>query len=254
MNRPSSRIRCDGEALLKLRVQQNLTQEKLATMSDLDVRTVQRAEKGESLQLETIVGLATALKVTVPELSMSGDESNDARGLDENNQDHSGDHDRNTVVLRRVASGKVLLDILSDSFSGKLSCEVDPTSENVEALTAIVEEIERFIPNPWATPMERGSMTLAERLRTAVALTAKLTALEAFDVAVFAGIYPARAQVPSYDPDEGHMYTTNRTPFRPVTICRVMLENRNRDRVVVKVTDKWTEPSSPNPDSDDIPF
>jgi hypothetical protein len=119
----------------------------------------------------------------------------------------------------------------------------------------MVEEIEGLIPSPWDTPTDAVSMSLAERLRAAVALTAKLAALDAFDVAVFAGTYTALAQVPRYDSDEGHMYIRSGFPFEPVTISRIILEKRNHDRVVLKVTDKWTQPAPTDSDgADDIPF
>jgi transcriptional regulator with XRE-family HTH domain len=250
MAKPSSKVHCSGTSVTRLRMQQGMTQEKLAAMSNVNIRTVQRAEKSEFLQLETVASLAAALKVTVPELTFSD-------GTDESRRDDddAADGERNAVVLRRITSGKILLDILCDSFSGKLYCEVEPTVENVEALTTMVEEIERLIPNPWATPLESDSMSLAERLRTAVAWTTKLAALESFEVAIFAGTYTAKAQVPRFDLDEGHMYTSSGFPFEPVTICRVMLANKSSDRVVLKVTDKWTEPTPAKPESaDDIPF
>lgn len=250
MPKPSSKVHCSGASVMRLRMQQGMTQEKLAAMSNVNIRTVQRAEKSEFLQLETVASLAAALKVTVPELTVS-----DSTGESRQDNDDEADGGRNAVVLRRITSGKALLDILCDSFSGKLYCEVEPTVENVEALTTMVEDIERLIPNPWAAPEDPASMSLAERLRTAVTWTTKLAALENFNVAVFAGTYTAKAQVPRYDIDEGHMVTWSHTPFVPVTICRVMLEARSHDRVVLKVTDKWTEPAPTKSESaDDIPF
>jgi transcriptional regulator with XRE-family HTH domain len=251
MSKSSSKVHCSGASVTRLRVRQGMTQEKLAAMSNVNIRTVQRAEKSDFLQLETVASLAAALKATVPELTVS-DSTDDRRRIDE---DDAADGEPNAVVLRRITSGKALLDILWNSFSGKLYCEVEPTTANVDALTTMVEEIERLIPEPWATPQESVSMSLAERLRTALAWTTKLSSLETFDVAIFAGTYTARAQVPRYDLDEGHMYTLDRFPFESVTICRVMLAKKSEDRVVLKVTDKWTEPAPTKPESnDDIPF
>lgn len=236
---------------MQLRTQQGMTQEKLAAMSNLNIRTVQRAEKSEPINLETVASLAAALKVTVLDLTAS-DGANDSNGTDDNG---ASDGDFNAVVLRRITSGKALLDILCDSFSGKLYCDVEPTVENVETLTTMVEEIERLIPNPWEIPQESISPSLAERLRKAVTWTAKLAALESFDVAIFAGTYTARAQVPRYDVDEGHMYISDRSRFEPVTICRITLAKKNRDSVIQKVTDKWTEPAPTKSEAaDDIPF
>jgi transcriptional regulator with XRE-family HTH domain len=70
MPKPTSTVHCSGETVTKLRTQLGMTQDKLAAMSNVDIRTVQRAEKGERIQLETVASLAAALKVTVPELSV----------------------------------------------------------------------------------------------------------------------------------------------------------------------------------------
>jgi transcriptional regulator with XRE-family HTH domain len=246
-----AKIHCYGEIVTRLRTQQGMTQEKLAAMSRVNIRTIQRAERGEYLQLETVASIAAALKVTVPELSVSEDSVGPAQIEEEGDERES-----NAVVLRPVTSGKILLEIAYDSFSGKLYCEVEPTQDNVEPLTAMIEEIEGLIPNPWDDPAP--GLSLSERLRRSVTLTAKLAALERFEVAVFAGTYTARAQIPRYDTDEGHMYIRDRFPFEPVTICRVTLAPRKNERVVIKVTDKWVEPAPGKADSDDeaddIPF
>lgn len=246
-----AKIHCHGETVTRLRTQQGMTQDKLAAMSNVSIRTIQRAERGEHLQLETVASIAAALKVTLAALSV-GD---DATGVPQA-EDDGDDRESNAVVLRPVASGKALLDILYDSFTGQLGCAVEPTSENVDELTTMVEEIEGLIPDPWADPSVP-RLTLAERLRKAVSLTAQLEALGKFNVAVFAGTYTARAQVPVYDMDEGHMYTRRNFPFEPVTICRVLLETRTKDRAVVKVTDKWKPPNKADASGeldDDIPF
>lgn len=243
-----AKVRCDGAKLIRLRTQLAMTQEKLAAMSNASIRTVQRAERGGQLQIETAASLAAALKITLPELSVADATVASSLGADEG--------DSNAVVLRPIDSGKALLEIVYDSFSGKLYCEVEPTAENIDALTSMVDEIEGLIPNPWADP-EPG-LTLSQRLRHAVTLTSKLTLLQDIGVAVFAGTYTARAQVPRYDSDEGHMYIKGRFPFEAVTICRVMLAPRQAGRVVIKVNDKWTAlaPSAveTNEQEDDIPF
>ncbi|MEF7420747.1 helix-turn-helix domain-containing protein [Enterococcus faecium] len=59
-----------------LRKQKGLTQEKLADISGLNVRTIQRLESGEDASLETLRSVAVALKVEVAELfeSVSSEE------------------------------------------------------------------------------------------------------------------------------------------------------------------------------------
>lgn len=53
------------------------------------------------------------------------------------------------------------------------------------------------------------------------------------------------------------MVIWRRTPYEPVTICRVTLQERTKDSVVVMVTDKWQAPAPEKTeakDDDDIPF
>jgi transcriptional regulator with XRE-family HTH domain len=239
-------IRCDGAKLTKLRAQMGMTQEKLAAMSNANVRTIQRAERGGHLQIETAASLAAALKVTVQELSVP--EATAA-------SPEAEESESNAVVLRPITSGKALIETVYDSFSGKLYCEVEPTAENVDALTSMIDEIEGLIPDPWAHP-EPG-LSLSDRLRRAVTITSKLALLEGMGVAVFAGTYTARAQIPRLHGEEYTMYIRSSSPFEPVTICRVMLAPRTAGRVVIKVNDKWTEPAPSATDTneeDDIPF
>lgn len=243
-------IHCHGETITKLRTQQGWTQDKLAVMSNVNIRTIQRAERGDHLQLENVASIAAALKVTVPALTVADDAADAVQVGTEGT-----DREKNVVVLRPVASGKALLDTVCDSFSASLDCQVEPTAENIEALTSIVEEIERLLPNPWISPHERADLTLSERLRKSVDLSAKLAELDQFGVAVFVGTYTARAQLPYYHMDEGMMLVGRRAPYEPVTICRVTLEARKKERVVVMVTDKWEPPPPDKPEADDdIPF
>jgi transcriptional regulator with XRE-family HTH domain len=247
MSNPA-KIRCNGARVRQLRVEQSMTQEKLAAMSTVNHRTVQRAERGESLQLETLASLAAALGVTVGELTL-----NDG---DPERTDRPEPSESNAVVLRRITSGKVLIDLICDSFSGKLFFAAEPTEENIDALTDMVERIEKLIPKPWETPMEAESPTLSQLLREALSITTKLAQLETFGIAVFAGTYTARAQVPRYDVDEGHMYTMRNQRFEPVTVCRISINRVGVERVTVKVSDEWQDetPSSAPALDDDIPF
>ena len=241
-------IHCDGEAVTKLRTQHGMTQEKLAAMSNVNIRTIQRAERGEHLQLENIASIAAALKVTVPALTMS-----DGGAAPVEPEGETEDRENNAVVLRPVASDKALLDIVLDSFSASLDCQAEPTSENIEVLTSVVEAIEQLLPDPWQNPHEQTPLTLAVRLRRAVELSAKLAELDRFGIAVFAGNYTARAKQPHFDDEIGQMVVRSRGPYEPVTICRVTLEMRKKERVVVMVTDKWQASTKADLD-DDIPF
>ena len=53
----------------KLRKEKKLSQEQLATMSALSVRTIQRVESGKSASLETLKSLASVLEVDIDKLT-----------------------------------------------------------------------------------------------------------------------------------------------------------------------------------------
>jgi transcriptional regulator with XRE-family HTH domain len=227
-----------------------MTQEKLAAMSKVNNRTVQRAERGQFLQLDTLASLAAALGVTVGELTLPDDSAEQI--------DQAETSESNAVVLRRMTSGLALIELICDSFSGKLYCVAEPTEDNIATLTDIVERIERLIPKPWEAPFEAENLTLAQRLREALAITSQLAELEKFGIVVFAGTYTARAKVPHFDPDEGHMCIWASQKFEPVTVCRVSINPVGVDRVTVKVSDEWQgqapPPPLPPPNDDEIPF
>ncbi|MEO0695911.1 MAG: helix-turn-helix transcriptional regulator [Pseudomonadota bacterium] len=72
--RPSVSI--DGEKLRKLRIEAGHSQEKLAIMANVNRRTIQRAEAGEPVALETLSFIADALEV--PLAVIRRDEATDA--------------------------------------------------------------------------------------------------------------------------------------------------------------------------------
>jgi len=246
----SSRIQCNGQKIRDLRMQKSMTQEKLAHMSDVNHRTVQRAERNQAVQLETIASLAAALQVTVSDITVSTNDNTIE-------QQNLMPDEQNAVVLRQINSGKILMDLILNSFSSNLSCETEPTNENIDDLSAIVQQIEKYIPNPWEIPFEENTLTLAERLRIAVAITTQLAELTKMGIAVFGGHYTARAQIPRYDDEEGCMYIKSGQKYEPVTVSKLTIVSTKLERIIVKVDDKWQEPAPlkiPEDFDDEIPF
>lgn len=227
-----------GERVRQLREAAGMTQEKLSHMSNLDRRTIQRAEQGVRLQIETLSSLAAALQVPVSDI-IAGDEAAD--DVDELRA-------KSLVVLNRIRSGITLLNIVCDSYWGTITCEADPTPDNVEALTGIVGKLEELMPQPWHSPADRPTLLqLSQRLRTAVQIGEQLKFLEEKDVAFFGGTYTARTQVPWYDGEVGEMVTTTRTPYELVTMSRVVVAPRDRgERITIKANDIYV-PQKPPP-------
>ncbi|MDF2235664.1 helix-turn-helix transcriptional regulator [Albimonas sp. CAU 1670] len=60
----------DGEKLRRIRQSKGISQEKLALMASVNKRTIQRAERGESVAVETAAFIAEA--IGVPAASLRG--------------------------------------------------------------------------------------------------------------------------------------------------------------------------------------
>lgn len=65
----------NGTRIVDLRTQRGLTQERLAEVSGITVRTVQRLEAGNDASLDTLARVAKALEVTMADLSAAVDAS-----------------------------------------------------------------------------------------------------------------------------------------------------------------------------------
>ena len=249
MTNLTSNLQCNGEKIRRQRIGMSLTQEKLAAMSNTNVRTVQRAESGAAVQMETAASLAAALNFTVADIIKKPMLDEEGKSLDE----------FNAVALRPISSSKMLMDVVCDSFSAKLTCKAEPTAENIEALVSFSEMLEEMLPDPWSSAMENVSLSFADRIRVSVSLSDRLSRLDDLNISVYAGTYTASAKVPRYDVDEGHMYTHVRQKFEPVTACRVLVDRSGLERVVEQVSDKWEAPSpcqseKPLGTDDEIPY
>ena len=218
-------------------------------MSNINYRTVQRAEANKAVQLETIASMASALQVKVNDITFK------TPPVFQNLEPIS--ERQNAVVLRPCSSGKVLLDIIQNSFSCRIDCKAEPTAHNIEILSHIVEIIERYLPEAWLIPSEKVSFSLAENLRISVRLTKLILELEKYGIGIFAGHYTAKSQVPRYDYYENCMYVRTNQEYEPVTISHVLIAPKLTDRITIQVDDEWKEPEQKfelKDLEDEIPF
>lgn len=63
-----------GKNIRQHREERHWTQEELAMAADIDVRTIQRAESGQNLALETLRAIANAFEITIDQLSKESQE------------------------------------------------------------------------------------------------------------------------------------------------------------------------------------
>lgn len=64
-----------GKNIRQHREERHWTQEELAIIAGIDVRTIQRAESGQKLALETLKAIANAFEITIDQLSKDGQEA-----------------------------------------------------------------------------------------------------------------------------------------------------------------------------------
>lgn len=63
-----------GKNIRQHRIERHLTQEGLATMADIDVRTIQRAENGHKIAVESLRTIANAFEMSIDQLSKDSQE------------------------------------------------------------------------------------------------------------------------------------------------------------------------------------
>jgi transcriptional regulator with XRE-family HTH domain len=240
----------NGNKIRELRGLAGMTQDILGIKSNVDRRTIQRAEAGNPVQMESLSSIASTLNVPLPQLI----DTSGVRHVEET-EDLAA---QSLIVLRPLQSGKALIDTIAGSFDGKITCECEPTVGNIDALTAITSAVESMMPDPWRTPMEDPKPSLTEQLRKALELSEQIKQLTGHEIAIFAATYTAQAQMPRYNMDTGDMYVSDRTPYNLVTICRIMLAPAARgDRITLKVDDLYVPPKAPafeTTHKEDIPF
>lgn len=222
----------DGEKLRKLRTSKGMSQEKLALLANVNRRTVQRAEKGEPVALETAAFIAEAVGATPA--SLRGKQM-DLFEPKEKSWDE--------VVLVPVSSGRRIVDAVRKSFNAEITYEVEPTQENVELLARLASLLEPFEPNPWETPSEGPSHVSI--LRAQAEVNEVLSALAQVGIFAFLGTYTAREQVPMWG-DEG-MYVRTTTPLSDVSIALLAISDTASSHLMRK-------PENLAADYGDIPF
>jgi transcriptional regulator with XRE-family HTH domain len=241
-------MRCDPKRLKQLREQKGITQEKLSYVSRVPLRTIQRAEGGQSIRNENAAFIADALAVPLTELRVD----DGAQSVEE-----SGGND--SITLRRVRSGKALIEAIHRSYMCRLECDVDPDGSNVATLKAFVGLLEVRVPDPLDWTDDHLFTSLAERLEVIASLNDYLRELEGHGIAVFAGSYSERVRKPAVSPYEPPTIKPGTHPTF-ATLTRVAISNGDRERLVLEKDYRWPvavwqEPAVWDADLDDeVPF
>jgi transcriptional regulator with XRE-family HTH domain len=213
-------MRFDPEKLIRQRQALGYSQETLATLSNVSVRTIQRAETGETLRRENMADIAAALRVSMHALAPDGGEPASAS---------------DTITLRRAASAREIIDLIEESRLAKLECDADPTPDKLPILREAIALLEPRIPDPWQDrPAFR---SLVQRLETIAELDRVMTKLAEAGLAIFVGRRFEQAVMPiSFD--EG--YDTRRNQqSETVAAARVLIAPATADKRTVSAAVDW---------------
>lgn len=222
----------DGEKLLKLRTAKGFSQEKLGLMCNVNKRTIQRAEQGVPIALETMAFIAEALEVS-PTFLRSNQLSLTAQPLKAWNE----------VVLVPVTSGRRIIDQLRASFNAEISFEVEPTHENVAQLKRIAEILDLVKPDPWELRDDAFHPSFSELLDIQAKLNSVLPDLLTIGIHVFFGTYNSMQKVPRMGEEGLYVRETQRS--ERVLISLVVVSDTSASHLVRKPDDL---------DPDEIPF
>jgi transcriptional regulator with XRE-family HTH domain len=232
--RPSMAL--DGEKLRQMRIAKGISQEKLALLCNVNKRTIQRAERGSPIALETAAFIAEAMQVSPTSLR-----SNQMELFEPANKAW------NDVVLIPLASGRRVIDILHQSHDAYLTFEVEPLKDNLDPLAKLASVLEAFKPDPWKTPSDRYDPAYAELLERQAEVNDLLPTLSALGISVFVASYTAHRRIPRYDHYEGHMFLTERTPYEPVEVAIVVVSDQTASHLIRRPNDVYKL-------DDEIPF
>lgn len=216
----------DGEKLRQIRIAKGISQEKLALMCNVNKRTIQRAEKGHPVALETAAFIAEAVQVPPSTLRSTQMELFEptARAW-------------NDVVLIPMTSGRRVIDALRQSHDAELSFDVEPTKENLEPLARLAGLLEPFKPTPWEHPDVKYRPAYVEVLEKQADVNAILPTLSALGISVFLATYTAHRQEPYYSVDTGEVYITNRTPYSKVQVALLVVSDTSASHLIRRPDD-----------------
>ena len=220
-------MRFDPDKLVRQRQALGYSQETVAALAKVGVRTVQRAEAGDPLKRDNMADIAAALKLPLHALLAAEEEEEGGAS--------GGVGAGELVTLRRAASARELFELIDESRLCRLDCDVDPTPETLPALAAAIETIEPWLPDPWEDRPRFPS--LVARLETIARLDAAMARLSEIGLALFIGRRVELAVMPIAF-DEGYSTRRNQRPER-VTTGRILIGQATPETRSVAAAVDW---------------
>jgi transcriptional regulator with XRE-family HTH domain len=218
-----------NERLIKLREAKGMTQENLAHKSNVSVRTVQRAEAGSPIDIETLAQLAATLGVLQEDLVAS-------------NPFDTGDYgETQLAVLLPAKSGKEVADLFRVCADANIDHLVDiSTTGKVESVLQFLDAIEPHLPTltpeiDWDAPALNKVQKIRQKIQLEQMVQTALEAMKSIGLQLYIGQITAMIVVPRYDQDEGCWATRVGQKRAPVQMAVLRIDASGKERVVVHI-------------------
>ena len=211
----------DPTRLRRLRESRALSQEALAGRCGLSRKTIQRMERGDEVRPDSLAIVALALGVPVTDFT----EASRGRGPAPADQQ---------VTLRRMRSGKAIVQQLAESDIGRIDCDVDACGDTIGPLTNVVTALQGLVRERWDVP-KPGGLPLVEGLKLVAALNDDLRRLEAHGVGLYMGHYYRFAALPGGGTDPRAADQRQKA----LVISRAFITRCARDRMQAPIDTEW---------------
>lgn len=214
-----------------------ITQEKLAALASVNVRTVQRAEQGKRVSDEVWMDFEAALGST-PTLAKRSEQKVDRYCPFRN--------------LRRARSARDFLELLGQAAVAKLDCDVEPTPDVLAVLRKAVGFLEERLPRPWSTSQRRYLPdSLLKRIDDEAALNELLDELHG----IGAGLYAELQWGHVYYPDEDFAGDIVE-PHEPTGryLLQAVVSASDKDRESFPEVQDWGVRVAEDPFDEEVPF
>jgi hypothetical protein len=219
-----------------------MTQEKLAAMASVNVRTVQRAEEGKKMSaevwkdFEAVLGSSPVLARRVV-----------------SDQKESSFFRKTYKPLKRLRTARDLMDTIHITSASKLGYDVEPTCEILPVLKRALEFLEPRMPQPW-NPQQRKyrPTSLVQQLEDESMLNGLIDELHGIGVSVYYKSYWEDVIYPVDDEWEG-LVVKEGQPAEGRILLHVMLSASDKDTELFPEVVSWGV-EVVSSDGDDVPF
>lgn len=225
------------------RRKQGMTQEKLAAMASVNVRTVQRAEEGRAMSAEVWKDFEAVLGGG-PVLARRRTEEGKVSSF----------FLKTYKPLKRLRVAKDLLDKMQIASVSKLDYDVEPTAQILPILKKAIEFLECRLPQPWERDQRRyRPATVLRRLEDEAALNGLIEELHGIGASIFYESYWEDIVYPHLD-YEGDPFTVPDQKPEARHLLHIVISASDKDRETFPEVQDWGVEVVEREDNDEVPF